>query len=387
MSPAVSSAFAPTLPSRRRLALLAVAMLALVLLAHPVGVAVRVALLIPNLFPISPVRPLLWLTAQPQREEVAYEGGGIPVETDLYHPDAPGRYGATLFLLGVNPLDRRDPIVVGVAEGLARTDLAVLIHDSPELKAGRVVPQEAEAIVAAFRFVSDRPYVDPGRVGFAGFSVGSSLSLLAAANPAIRDQVAFLNAFGGYADAVDLLKEILARRVPADGPGRPWPVEPQSRFLFARQLVDALPLESDRAILESLDLGESQLAPNGRLASLSPAARQVHALLTNPDPDDAVRAVDALPRPSLERLRSLSPLPLVRELRTRLFLMHDRGDAYIPYEHSRRLAAAAEPARTVHTEFAIFQHVVPTGTADLALFLGDLARLFWHLYRVLLLAL
>jgi len=151
--------------------------------------------------------------------------------------------------------------------------------------------------------------------------------------------------------------------------------------------VDALPAESDRLILESLDLGQSQLAPNGRLVYLSPEARQVHALLTNPDPDDAVRAVDGLPNPSLERLRRLSPLPAIGELRTRVFLMHDRGDGYIPYEHSRRLAAAADPGRTVHTEFAIFQHVVPAGTSDLALFLGDLARLFWHLYRLLLLAL
>ncbi|MBI2912083.1 MAG: hypothetical protein HYY05_08060, partial [Chloroflexi bacterium] len=167
----------------------------------------------------------------------------------------------------------------------------------------------------------------------------------------------------------------------------PWPVEPQSRFLFARQLVDALPTEGDRLILESLDLGESQLAPNGRLAYLTPEARQVHALLTNPDPDDAARAVDRLPKPSLDRLRSLSPLPRMGELRTALFLMHDRGDGYIPYEHSRRLAAAADPARTVHTEFTIFQHVVPTGTADLALFLRDLARLFLHLYRLMLVAL
>ena len=53
----------------------------------------------------------------------------------------------------------------------------------------------------AFGLLASRPEVDPQRVGIAGFSVGGSLAVLAAADPRIAERVRFVNAFGAFGDA------------------------------------------------------------------------------------------------------------------------------------------------------------------------------------------
>ena len=44
------------------------------------------------------------------------------------------------------------------------------------------------------------------RIGLAGFSVGGALSIVAAADPRIRDDVRLVYSFGGYYDAFGVLR-------------------------------------------------------------------------------------------------------------------------------------------------------------------------------------
>ena len=74
-------------------------------------------------------------------------------------------------------------LLAGALALVMRTQLAVLRVQSPDLSAGRIVPREVDLLVAAFETLRAHPRVDPTRIGLAGFSVGGSLSTVAAADP------------------------------------------------------------------------------------------------------------------------------------------------------------------------------------------------------------
>src|SRR5436189_3705711 len=88
-------------------ALLVVLLLALVVFSHPARVAVKTLLLMPDMFPTSPLRPLTWLTAAPRFEEYSYDFSVGHVDSDIYLPAGPGQHGALVLLLGAVGFPRR----------------------------------------------------------------------------------------------------------------------------------------------------------------------------------------------------------------------------------------------------------------------------------------
>ena len=61
--------------------------------------------------------------------------------------------------------------------------MAVLVPRLPGLRNGELTRADVDALVESYGWLSRQPGVNPERVGFAGFCVGSSLALLAAEDP------------------------------------------------------------------------------------------------------------------------------------------------------------------------------------------------------------
>ena len=165
--------------------------LAVVLVAwEPSRVAIQTAILLPNLLDAGP-KPLNLFSEAPQRTQPALprrRAGRGPrprgaVAAGVGQRRAPA--GAMLLVFGVNNLGRNHPSIERVADGLARTGVAVLVPDSRTLLEGRLEVGEIDGVVRAFQLLAARPEVDPTRVGIVGFSVGGSLALLAAGDPRI----------------------------------------------------------------------------------------------------------------------------------------------------------------------------------------------------------
>src|SRR5918992_1888023 len=180
---------------------------AVVLVAwEPSRVAMQTAVLLPNLLDAGP-KPLNLFSEAPQRSALPYraaEAGAEPDLAELWLPSwasAERPAGAMLLVFGVNNLGRNHPAIERVADGLARSGVAVLVPDSRTLLAGRLEVGEIDGVVRAFQLLVARPEVDRTRIGIVGFSVGGSLALLAAGDPRIAEQVGWVNAFGAYADA------------------------------------------------------------------------------------------------------------------------------------------------------------------------------------------
>ena len=371
----------------RRIGIGLLVVLVVLFALEPTRVALQTAVMLPNLLGSGPM-PLTLFSEAPRRSAIAYRPGEADL-AELWLPawaSTDRQAGAILLVLGVNNVGRNHPVVERVADALARTGAAVLVPDSRTLLEGRLTVEEIDGLVLAFQALAERSEVDPDRIGIAGFSVGGSLSLLAARDPRIASDVRWVNAFGAYADAADYLASVSAHayRGP-DGASVPWTPTPLAREVYLQFLLDQVTDDRDRDALDaafaSVILGGERPPPEPRLRASfrSDAARAVHDLLTAPDLDTAAEAVGTLPPASLGFVDAISPARHLDGLVARVYLMHETEDHHVPFVESRALAAALEPTSLLrgHTEFRLFDHVQPDDI-DFIAAAPELVKLLLH---------
>ena len=348
-----------------------------------VRTASHTLLLVPQLLPAIPVKPQQWFVGEPTRRAVVYGSGDNLEDADLYLPPGGGRHGAVLLFLGVNPAGKDDERVVNLANGLSRAGLVVMIPWSDRMTQKRVAAEEVENLVAAFHYMQTLREVDPDRLGMGGFCVGASLAAVAAQDERIRDQVQFVNFFGGYYDAKDLVKSVVTESRFYGDDSQAWHPNILSVEVVASHLVEAVPDPDERALLTArLEGGPAPTTVDEQ--DLSPEARTVSALLSGPTLDEADDLLAKLPERTLADFASISPSDGIDSLRARTLIMHDRQDELVPSEESRRLADALGAGGNVYyTEFSFFNHVDPTRPANPAVFARESFKLYLHLYNVL----
>ncbi|MCA1588558.1 MAG: hypothetical protein LC744_07880 [Chloroflexi bacterium] len=375
----------------RRIGVVLLVAAVLVLAWEPIRVAVQTAILLPNLLDAGP-KVLSAFSEEPLRSSLPYRAdvpGEEPDLAELWLPawaSAERPAGAMLLVFGVNNLGRNHPSIERVADGLARSGVAVVVPDSKMLLEGRLEVGEIDGVVRAFQLLAARPEVDRSRIGIVGFSVGGSLALLAARDPRIADQVRWVNAFGAFADTETYLASVAAHAfVDPDGAVVSWTPTPLAREVFLRFVLDQVDDDADREALDDA-LGEGILAgeraqPDAGLhdALRSDPGLAAHDLLTAQSLDAARAAIRALPASSREFIDAISPGRHVDGLRAAVYLMHEVEDHHVPYVESRALAdALAEPDLLLqHTEFRLFDHVQPDDL-DLLAASPELLKLLLH---------
>lgn len=351
---------------------------------HPVRVAILALAVLPSVIASLPFDPLVSLTPKPAREYFTFPYPGGSVEGDVYSPGRDGRYGAIILLLGARPVDRDEPPLVRFAEGLSRAGLIVMVPIASGLEAGRIEEHEVDALVEEVELLRRRPDVDASRIGIIGFSVGGSVAIQAAADPRLDGKLVFVNAFGSYFDTTDFARAISTRSLAYAGVDEAWEPDPLVLQVMARQMVDTLPDQHDRAVLERLYI-DGDASARADVPSMTPAGRAALGLLDGLPPAETEAALAQLPAATLARLRAISPARVIDRVKTRLFLMHDYGDHVVPYTESRRMAAATPPAVLErYAEFDLFDHVMPNRPPADFSFYVELARLFRQLHGLLL---
>ena len=346
--------------------------------------ALKTALFLPQVLPTIPVKPQEWFTDDPSVKEVNFmTEGGLGV-ADLYTPVGDGTHGAVLLFLGVNPAGRDDPRVVGLAEGLAQSGVIVMIPWSEKMTEKKVSPGEIDSLVHAYTYLLALDRVDPDRSGMGGFCVGASFATVAAQDERIRDQVRFVNFFGGYYDASDLAASVASESRFHGDVVEPWAPDKLSVEVVTSHLIDGLSDAGERALLERVFIERDAIVGEGLLSTMSAEARAVHRLLSGMSLPEAKELISGLPDSMRSDLDAISPAAGIQNLDARILIMHDREDRLVPSEESRRLAnALSERGDVYHTEFSLFRHVDPTRTVSPPLYARELFKLYLHMYNIL----
>ncbi|MEX2446107.1 MAG: hypothetical protein WD734_02120 [Dehalococcoidia bacterium] len=296
-------------------------------------------------------RPLPW-AGPTVEEEVRWPEGGVGL---LTRPAADEQYPALLLVLGAEPAAPDDPRVQRLLRALARAGFAVLLADPEPLIDGRVTPDEVPLLVEGFQALRAHPAVRPDRVGFLGLSVGGSTQLVAAADPAIAEDVWMVFAIGPYFDAATLTAEVLGGAYRHDGDLVPWEPDETSVRVTTNTLLAALPADEVEALREDSRPATS----DGRL---------VRDLLEADSYDAVIALISRLDGDLRSRLAAVSPAEHLDGLRAPLYLLHDMDDPFIPPTHSDALADRYSP-RAYH-RIELFQHVEPR-PSDAGILLRD----------------
>jgi acetyl esterase/lipase len=311
-----------------------------------------------------------------------------PAFVDLYEPRSgpppvPGSREAVVLISGVGD-NRQVPQLVNLLDAFTEVGVDVLTVTTPSLLDYSLTPDDADDVVQAFLYLRHHAGVNPHTVGLVGISAGDGPVCLAAADPRIRDQVAFVTSFGGYYDATDLLRDMGRRTLSFDGRTEAWQPQPVPLQVLANSVAPYLPgLEGD-VIRAAFANGVTPIAP-ALLAAYSPATQAVYHLLAGDEPGQVAANLARLPAAVQALLVNLSPAHVLGQIRAPIYLMHDRHDEYVPFTESRDFAAAlhAEGHPYQFVEFNIFQHVEVRGGLPIGELLGDSMRLFGLLFTVL----
>ncbi len=351
----------------------------------------RSAFLLPALISAAEPAPLV-VAGDPVRfRRITISSTNGPVFLDIYEPSTPpppipGGRGAIINVVGVGD-NRNVPQLVNLLRSFSHAGIVVVKLSSPSLIHYQVSARDGEAVVQAFELLKRWPGVDPHRIGIIAFSAGVTPACVGAADPRIRDSVAFLAVFGGYFDATSLLGTIGRRAQVIDGHTQPW--HPDATPLYALvSTVSSLLLPTDNTLLRkafSVDKIGPPLTAQQQ-AQLSPDATAVYHLLEGDEPSNVDRNLTALSPQMKELLMQVSPASVIDQIRAPIQLLHDRNDPSIPFTQSQKFAAAL--ARIHHpydfAAFSIFSHVQVQSDLGLGQLLSEGTKLFQALYNILL---
>ena len=351
----------------------------------------RSALLLPALLSASEPAPLA-LAGDPVRFKRLTISSSIgPVFLDIYEPATPpppipGGREAIIDVPGAGD-NRAVPQLVNLSQSLAREGVVVVTVGTPTLFDYQVSARDGEAVVQAFELLEHWPGVDPQRIGIISFSVGDLLACVGAADPRIRDRVAFLAFLGGYVDVTSLLRTLGRRAQDVDGQTQRWQPISTDLYVLARTVSSLLSLTDQQLLQQAFPLTTQALPLTAQQqAQLSPDAMAYYHLLEGDEPGIVDGNLAALSPPLKVLLNQLSPLSVLGQIRAPIHLLHDRNDPSIPFTQAQEFAAALAHLHHPYdlAAYSIFSHVQVGSNLGLGQVLGDGLKLLGVLTSILL---
>ena len=124
--------------------------------------------------------------------------GNVPAQ---FYTPAGGFRRTVLLIPGIHSMGIEEPRLRSLAHELAATGVNVMTMALPDLQAYLITPQTTDVIEDTVLWMTRQPDLAPdGHIGIVGVSFAGGLSVVAASRPSIRDKLAFVLSFGGYAD-------------------------------------------------------------------------------------------------------------------------------------------------------------------------------------------
>jgi pimeloyl-ACP methyl ester carboxylesterase len=359
----------------------------------PLGRALtRSILLLPALISASAPPPLVVAGNSVRFIRMTLSSSIGPVFLDIYEPTTPpppipGGREVIIDVPGAGD-NRAVPQLVNLSESLAREGIVDVNVGTPTLFNYQVSAQDGEAVVQAFEYMEHWPGVNPQHIGIISFSVGDELAFEGAADPRIRDHVAFLASLGGYVDVTSLLGTIGRRSQVVNGQAQAWqPIETDLYVLW--ETVSGLFTPTDDQLFAKAFPLTAGLAPPLSAqdqAQFSPDGLAYYHLLEGDEPGSVDSNLAALLPTQRALLDQLSPLSVLGQIRAPVHLLQDRNDPSIPYTQGLEFADALAKLHHPYdfAAYSIFSHVQVQSNLALGPLLGDGTKLVGVLTSILL---
>jgi dienelactone hydrolase len=335
---------------------------------------------------------LAWVTPAPAVQQIEIAKGEDKIVADLYYHSGAGKRAAILLTHGIIEDGKNDPRLIRFAYSLARAGFVVLVPDLKGMKSFRILFSDVDDIVASIRRLAALDIVDDKKIGVMGFSYAAGPTIMAAADPMLRDRIKFVVAFGGYYDPINVIRFITTGYYEYGGEKGFLEPQPYGKWVFFMNNVDYVENEKDRKILREIFKNEQMDSPPDvapLLAGLSLQGKYLYALLVNKDPErvkDLIGKIDPRVR---DYLAKLSVAPLIPSVRARFIIGHGTTDPLIPYTESMRLADAVSDKSRVHLAILrLFAHVDPSGRSFsakefLTVYLPSVWQFYYMVYDLL----
>lgn len=298
---------------------------------------VKVFLLLSQQFPQIPIKPLHFLTNQPRHEIVYFVDG---IVADLFLPNQLGPQPTLIIAMGVRTNEKDKPTLLGFADTLSRLGYVTIWPRLEALDNEQVKFEDPKTFVQTFHYLEKRKEVDKNSISFTGFSVGSSLAMVAAENPSINEKLHSLIFFGGYFNLIDYFYSLATQSMIVDGQKIPW--QPHEDGLnHAKGILEKEGFSLDQFKEERLD---------GK---------------------------------AVQKLLRFSPDQEIDRYKAAIFILHEKADSFVPYVESTKLKNTLSGRVPLEFHLAsVFEHVQPGGQALNFKFLQELAGLFGFLHKI-----
>jgi len=359
-------------------------MLATALIAKPVQVGVKTAALLLDLG----VSHQWEMNAIPRGiliSEVTYPCGNRTIAANLYRPAGQRRHSGIILAHGAIKDGKDDSALRLAGKSLARAGYVALIPQLDNLCRFRLHPDDIEALVASFQYLSRQKFTSD-KIGMMGVCLSAPLVLLAAAEPSISQDIAVISSWGSYYNIKDWVQAVITEHCTYRGETKPW----KPRVALAEEvfnwLIELVPSPSDRVCIEEM-LRESSSA--SAETSLSPSGRAMYELLTNRDPERVGELWARLDHKTQQTLASLSPHLRIDQLQAKMVIIHTLVDDAIPSVESLKLADAIEDENKVYFRiFHQFTHVsvedlLKVRISNLRSMLSEAAHFYLFIYHIL----
>ena len=305
-------------------------------------------------------------------EELTVDGAGGRFRARIYRQ--PGQTGGRGLVVahGIHHEGMNEHRMVPFARELARAGLVVMTPEMTDLADYRITRQGVSVIRdAAVYLRARRDLVDDAPVGILGFSFAGGLSLVAAAEPALAGQVAYVVSVGGHHDLERVLRFLIRNKVATPAGLVPMQAHDYGLVVLLYGAVDRFTPEPDRAALR--DALRASLHED-RPAALAAAARlttdkgkQLWQLADTRKLQTLAPQLEALVDEQRGALAALSPHGRLAAIRAPVYLVHGSSDAVIPSSEAEW--ASAELGRADHMTLItpLMEHVEvnkPAGLGD-----------------------
>lgn len=310
-------------------------------------------------------------------DELELAGAGGPIAATRFRKRTSSPAGAWILLHGITRPGRRHVNLVRFARSIAAGGATVLVPEVTDwVSLGLEPARSLGAVEAALATLEADPFV-VGKAGLMGFSFGGPQALRVAGDPAVRDRLRCVAAFGGYGDLGRTVRFLFTGVHDWDGCEFRVRPDPYGRWIVAANYLTGIPGLEDagdvaRALRElaayagdhRIDSWDGALDGVKRemAETVAPQRRDLFAFFAPDsahDPPGPSPEADAWAKRLAEAGERIAPeLSLPEEVHVPLptFLVHGRNDHLIPFSETLRLSRRVRSPRLETTITGLFAH-------------------------------